>query len=202
MYGPRRSRHSSTIAIHQPAPAIIAPPPASNCQMRRHERGRRGDEVGEPEGGHDQQRLQHLGEEAEARRARRRSSSQRVLAVSSARTMAYAPTTSRSTSSASGLLKRNISTATGVSAITAPASRPAPGRTSGAPSRRARRPRRRRTEPRGTRIDHEFSPKIRTERPISHSEAGVLSTVMELPASEDPKKNAFQLSEPACAAAE
>ncbi len=54
----------------------------------------------------------------------------------------------------------------------------------------------------GTRIDHELSPKIRTDSAISHSEAGVLSTVIELPASDEPKKNAFQLCEPAWAAAE
>ena len=41
------------------------------------------------------------------------------------RIVAQAPSAINSTSSASGLLKRNISTATGVSAITAPDSRPA-----------------------------------------------------------------------------
>ena len=54
----------------------------------------------------------------------------------------------------------------------------------------------------GTRIDHELNPNSRTDSAISHSEAGVLSTVMELPASEEPKKNAFQLCDPACTAAE
>jgi hypothetical protein len=54
----------------------------------------------------------------------------------------------------------------------------------------------------GTRIDHELSPNSRTDNPMSHSDAGVLSTVIELPASDEPKKNAFQLSEPAWAAAE
>ncbi len=47
-------------------------------------------------------------------------------ASSSARVMQYAPNVSTSTSIASGLLNRNISVATGVSASTAPASRPAP----------------------------------------------------------------------------
>ena len=49
---------------------------------------------------------------------------------------------------------------------------------------------------------HELSPNSRTESAISHSDAGGLSTVMELAASDEPKKNAFQLCEPACAAAE
>ena len=49
----------------------------------------------------------------------------RVPAVSTARTVAYAPATSSSTSSASGLLNRNISVATGVVARTAPAISPA-----------------------------------------------------------------------------
>ena len=53
----------------------------------------------------------------------------------------------------------------------------------------------------GARIDHDDSPKIRTERPIGHSDRGVLSTVIALDASEDPKKNAFHDSDPAWAAA-
>ena len=36
---------------------------------------------------------------------------------------------------------------------------------------------------------------------MTHSEAGVLSTVMKLDESKDPKKNAFQLLTPACTAA-
>ena len=49
---------------------------------------------------------------------------------------------------------------------------------------------------------HELRPKIRTDRAMTHSAAGGLSTVMELAASEEPKNNAFQLCEPAWAAAE
>ncbi len=105
-------------------------------------------------------------------------------------------------SSASGLLKRNISAATGVRASSAPANSPAPT------------PKRRRTaaystptvatpiSASGTRMDHELSPKSRTDRAIGHRAAGGLSTVMELAASEEPKKSAFQLAEPAWAAAE
>ena len=54
----------------------------------------------------------------------------------------------------------------------------------------------------GSRIANELSPRSRTDRAMTHSEAGGLSTVMELPASEEPKKNAFQLSLPAWTAAE
>ncbi len=54
----------------------------------------------------------------------------------------------------------------------------------------------------GTRIAQEESPKARTESIIGHSDSGVLSTVMELAASEEPKKKAFHDSEPACTAAE
>jgi hypothetical protein len=38
----------------------------------------------------------------------------------------------------------------------------------------------------GTRIDQLESPKTRTDRAITHSEAGVLSTVIEFAASEEP----------------
>src|ERR1700761_8398031 len=106
-----------------------------------------------------------------------------------------------STSSASGLSKRNISTAAGVSASAAPAARPAAGLatrrtapysspTDATPSRAW-----------GTRSDQELNPKIRPDSSITHSDAGGLSTVIELPASSDPKKNAFQLLVPACTAA-
>ena len=49
---------------------------------------------------------------------------------------------------------------------------------------------------------HDESPKIRTDSAIGQSASGVLSTVIELAASDEPKKNAFQDSEPAWAAAE
>ncbi|GAA3094945.1 hypothetical protein GCM10020254_45200 [Streptomyces goshikiensis] len=54
----------------------------------------------------------------------------------------------------------------------------------------------------GTRICQEPSPNSRTDSAIGHRAAGGLSTVMELPASEEPKKKAFQLSLPAWTAAE
>ncbi len=129
-------------------------------------------------------------------------SSQRVPAASTARTIPYADSVSSSTSRASGLLKRNISAATGVSASAAPASRPPSGE------------KRRRTvaystptvaapiSACGARTDQEERPKIRAESTIGHSEAGGLSTVMKFPASEEPKKKAFQLRVPAWTAAE
>ena len=53
----------------------------------------------------------------------------------------------------------------------------------------------------GSRIAKDEKPKTRAERPISHSDSGGLSTVMKLPGSIAPKNQAFQLSEPARAAA-
>ena len=54
----------------------------------------------------------------------------------------------------------------------------------------------------GTSNDQELSPNSRTDNAIGHSEAGGLSTVIVFAASDEPKKNAFQLFEPACTAAE
>ena len=54
----------------------------------------------------------------------------------------------------------------------------------------------------GTRMLQLLSPKIRTESPVTHRAAGVLSTVMAFAASDEPKNHAFQLCPPACAAAE
>ncbi len=117
-----------------------------------------------------------------------------------ARTIAYVAPVSSSTSRASGLSKRNISAATGVSASTAPASRAAGAEkwrrtvawtrpTVATPIRAC-----------GTSRLQLLIPKIRAESAITHSEAGGLSTVIALPASREPKKNAVQDSLPACTA--
>src|SRR5581483_6299478 len=99
------------------------------------------------------------------------STTQRIEPCSIARTVAYAASVSRRTSSASGLLNRNISAATASSAC-------------------------------GTRMLHELTPKMRAEISIGQRNAGDLSTVMKFAASDEPKKNAFQLFVPACTAAE
>ena len=95
-----------------------------------------------------------------------------------------------------------MSTATGVVANTRPASRPAAAdpvvrRTVACSSPTAATP----SSACGPRMLHDESPRIRTESAIGHSESGVLSTVMALAASDDPKKKAFHDSDPACAAA-
>ena len=53
----------------------------------------------------------------------------------------------------------------------------------------------------GASTDQLFIPNKRTDNPVTHSEAGGLSTVMKLFASSDPKNHAVQLCEPAWAAA-
>ncbi len=106
------------------------------------------------------------------------------------------------TRNASGLLNRNISAATGVSATTAPARSATAGEnhrrtvtystpTVATPSRAF-----------GTRMLHEFTPKTRADSSMTQSAAGDLSTVMKLEESKEPKKNAFQLLVPAWTAAE
>ncbi len=116
---------------------------------------------------------------------------------------------SRSASSASGLLNRNISAATGVVASTAPASSAPPAATRGPQGASERRTVACSTatvatpiSAWGTRMLQEFTPNIRAARSIGHSASGVLSTVMKFDASEEPKKIAFQLCEPTWTAAE
>ncbi len=48
----------------------------------------------------------------------------------------------------------------------------------------------------------EFTPNVRADSAITHSDSGGLSTVIDAAASEAPKKRAFQLCVPACTAAE
>jgi hypothetical protein len=49
---------------------------------------------------------------------------------------------------------------------------------------------------------HGLTPNTRAERPVTHSAAGVLSTVIALAASLDPNSHAVQFCAPAWAAAE
>ena len=131
------------------------------------------------------------------RRARARDS----WPASMARTTPYAAAVIKNTSSASGLLKRNIKAATGVRASSAPAIRPAAG-----PDQRLTVAYSRATDPTpiracGSSIEKEEKPKIRADSTISHKEAGGLSTVIALPASSEPKSHAFSDSVPDLTAA-
>ena len=54
----------------------------------------------------------------------------------------------------------------------------------------------------GTRMLHALTPNSRADSSITHSDAGALSTVTKFDASNEPKKNAFQLFVPAWTAAE
>ncbi len=121
------------------------------------------------------------------------SSSHLVDAASSARVVQYAAAAISSTISESGLLNRNISTATGVSASNAPARMPAQwpnqrltvactSHTVSTPSIAC-----------GTSIDQALKPNSRPEISIGQSAAGGLSTVMKLDESNEPKNSAFQL---------
>src|SRR5690242_16327165 len=128
--------------------------------------------------------------------------SHRVRPSVTARISAQTAATISKTRSASGLLYRNISVATGVTARSAPAINPAPG-----PKWRLTITYSSATETTpsstwGSRIDQVLTPKIRALISIGHNDAGGLSTVIELPASDEPNRNAFQLLVPACTAAE
>src|SRR3954469_15084574 len=208
MYGREDAGIAATMATHHPAETTSATSDSASCHSRR----RRG--VGavrrytSPNAGTTKNACSILARKASPTHDAA-SSSHDVRASSRARSSAYAAIVSSSTSSASGLLKRNIKAATGVVASTAPASRPPP--TAG---RTPRGSRDRRTvaystatvatpiSACGTRMLQEPTPNSRADRSIGHSERGVLSTVMKFDASEEPKKNAFQLCAPAWTAAE
>ena len=91
------------------------------------------------------------------------------------------------------MLNRNISAATGVKASTVPASRAGPGpltrRTDAYSTATASTP----ITAWGASTVQELNPNNRTESPITHSAAGVLSTVIALAASLEPKNRAVQL---------
>jgi len=124
-----------------------------------------------------------------------------MLACSIARVTQYAAATSNSTRKASGLSNRKISTAAGVSARTAPASRPAAEpatrRTVAASSATAATP----SSACGTSRLQLLYPNSRADSPMIHKAPGGLSTVMKFEESSEPKNQAFQLFAPACTAA-
>ena len=131
-----------------------------------------------------------LARKAEARPGHRPSASQpqRVASASTARRVAYADPMSSSTSSASGLLNRNISTATGRQRQRRrPASRPAPARARRTPHRRVQQPHGRdaleclRAPGCSTTTARRSAPTA----PSATAPSGVLSTVIEPAASED-----------------
>lgn len=97
---------------------------------------------------------------------------------------------------------RNIGAATGVSARTAPASSAAQAgnlrRTAACTTPTVATP----ISACGTRTLHGFTPNTRAASAIGRGAAGGLSTVMAFAASDEPKKNAFQLAAPAWTAAE
>ncbi len=120
--------------------------------------------------------------------------SQRVRPSSSARPSAHSAPVQHRTSSASGLLWREIATVIGVSASTSPATNPAR-----LPNRRRTRSYASATVPIpisacGTRMLSEWKPKIRTDSACTQSASGGLSTVITFDASNDPYRNALQLS--------
>src|SRR5690242_11948812 len=200
MYGRDDVGHSDTRATYQPADTSRAAPSISRCRIR----------LLRPVGAATRYTSANAGSTRNACIILVRnpkpsstpvSASQRQLAFSTARTVVYAPAVISSVSSASGLSYRNISTATGVTASTRPASRPATG-----PNQRRTAAYSNPTDATpmsacGARIDQLFTPNRRADRPITHRAAGGLSTVIALPASSEPNSHAFQLCAPAWAAA-
>src|SRR5919202_4956282 len=187
--------------MYQPADTTSASPASSSCPIRRPSRGGPASRYASAYAGTTSNACSILARNPNPTDPPA-TISHFVQPFSMARTVAYAPATISSTSSASGLLNRNISTATGVSADTAPAIRPAAGPyhrfTAANSSPTVAIP----ISASGTRMLHAFTPKIRAESSMIQSAPGVLSTVIELAASDEPKKNAFQLTVPACTAAE
>lgn len=200
IHGRELAGHSSTASNHQPAATTIAAPAANSCAIRLPSFGGPPIRYVSARGGTTSSTCNCLARNPNPINPPV-SSNQRQRPSATARVIAHAAPIIRNTSSASGLLNRNISTATGVTARAVPAINPAAGpndlrtvahnsATLATPSRTC-----------GTSMLQLLSPNSRTESSITHSEAGGLSTVIELAASEEPKKNASHDCEPACIAA-
>jgi hypothetical protein len=183
MYGRDDAGTSSTMATHQPADTSTASPPASSCRIRRPSFGGPKSRYASAKAGNTRKACSILVRKPKPTMVPA-STNHRVRPSSTARSVAYAPMLSSRTSSASGLSKRNISAATGVVATTAPAMSPAAG-PAGPAGPTARRTAAYTTPTVATPMSasgsssvHELIPKRRAASAGSHSEAGVLSTVM------------------------
>src|SRR3954452_19336411 len=185
MYGRSAAGTSSTIAMYHPAETTSASPEISSWPIRLPSFGGPAIRYASANAGTTSSAWSILARKPNPTNAPA-SASHLVDPFSIARVVAHAPATIISTSSASGLLNRNISTAIGVSASVAPAIRPATGPnqrltvaysnpTLATPIRAC-----------GTRMLQELTPKIRAESAMNHSAAGVLSTVIAWAAREEP----------------
>ena len=199
-YGRSAAGTSSAIATHQPPPTMMAAPASSTCLIRLPSFGGPAHRYATANPGTTRNACIILARNAKPS-SRPANTSHFDRPFSRARTIVYAAAVSSSTSRASGLLNRNISAAAGVSARVRPAMRPATGpnhrRTAAYSTPTQATP----SSACGTSTLQELTPKIRPDSSITHSEAGVLSTVMKLAESNEPKKNAFQLLVPASTAA-
>jgi hypothetical protein len=192
---------SSTTATHQPADATRAPIAARPPRSRRRTVVSAHSSQTSPRAGTTRSTWRLLVRKPKPVNTPARAI-HRIDPACTARSVAHTARAMSRVRSASGLLKRNMRTATGVTAITAPASRAAPW-----PNARRTVACRTATVPTpmstcGRRIANELSPKSRTDSAMTHSAAGGLSTVMALLASKLPQKKADHDSAPAWTAAE
>src|SRR5215469_18279175 len=199
-YGRSAAGVSCAMATHQPAPATTETPNTTTCHSRRRKRTGPAHRYATANPGTTRNACIILARNPNPSKSPAKTS-HRVRSRSIARCTQYADAVISSTSSASGLLNRKISAAAGVSASTSPATRPAPGpnhrRTAAYSKNTAKTP----SSASGASIDHELNPNTRADSSITHSDAGVLSTVMKFDESNEPKKNAFHDLVPACTAA-
>ena len=125
-YGRSAAGVSRSIATHHPEATSSAAAPASSCQIRLPSLGFPQIRYARARPGSTRNAWSILARYPRPRSAPARAI-HRVRPDSIARVVAYAASVISSTSIASGLSKRNISVATGVTAMTAPAMIPAAG---------------------------------------------------------------------------
>ena len=200
MYGRADAGHSVTAATHQPADNNSAAPPANSCKTRARSRGRPAHRYTPANTGSTMNACSILVSNASPS-STPHSTSPRVRPVSIADHSAQADASSNNVSKASGLLYRNMTTATGVTASASAArwaaTSPAHLRTSRCRISTDATP----ATASGSRMLHELKPNTRADNACTQKAAGGLSTVMNDPGSMAPKKNAFQLTVPAFTAA-
>ena len=127
MYGRDCAGHRLTSATYHPADTVTAIAPTTKSRSRFQTLPGIATRITSPKAGSTRNACSSLARNANPIAVPAKAIHRVECVPRSARTTQYPPATSSSTSSASGLLNRNMSAATGVSASAVPASNPAPG---------------------------------------------------------------------------
>ena len=201
MYGRESAGHRLTSATYQPADTTIVAAPTSSLPMRFHIPTGAATRNASAETGHDQERLQHLRQERKADGAARQRDPASACSLGRPHHAVRGSHEQQHQQRVGVVEPEHQAPPPGSAPAPRPRSGPRPVRCCAARSHTAVRRRATPISASGSSIVNALKPNSLPNKPITHSAAGGLSTVIALPASSEPNSHAFQSCVPACAAA-